>query len=304
MMKSFSIIVTTLIFILLLFSCTERFPVDFPKSQPKIVIEALITDRPGPYFVRLTRTTDSIIIPKWVNEYSDPILNAQVIISSDDGIIDTLKQYHYPSSEPYQGDSLLGYYRTGSWTAKVGQRYYLDVFYEGKQYHSEETMLPTLTIDTCRFEFQYGAIGKSNGNLPIVRFKSNCNTSGYYMVNLTMGKSSNPNYFIYNSGNYSLITGTNIIDCSIGLYNLSDPYFPYIREHYANASPWGDTASIFLYSISKTAYYFHGNLFKQLTNDGGTFKPSPATPLSNISNNAIGIFQVSSVSEYIIPHLP
>ena len=69
-------------------------------------------------------------------------------------------------------------------------------------------------------------------------------------------------------------------------------------------SPYGDTCVISIGSLSKTAYYFQASLLKQLVNDGGSFKPAPATPIGNISGDALGLFQVSSVSNYIITKSP
>src|SRR5512133_783519 len=44
--------------IILLTSCTERFEDELPKSDMKtLVVEGEINNRPGPYYVRLTRTS-------------------------------------------------------------------------------------------------------------------------------------------------------------------------------------------------------------------------------------------------------
>ena len=307
-MKRISYILKYLFFILFLFSCTEKFPVDLPKNPGRIVIESLISDNPGPYYVRLTKSTDILKVPtdteRWLNEFASPVFNAKVIISSSDGIVDTLKQWHYPSYYPESGDSLLGYYWTKKWTGNVGVRYFLDVYNEGKHYHAEETMLPTISADTCTFEFHKGDPGKFDGYLPIVHIKNSSNPTGYYWSIFSEGKSWYPNFDLFRSGIYSLFPANQITDHFVGLYNLASPKFPYLIQHYFMGSPYGDTCVISIGSLSKTAYYFQASLLKQLVNDGGSFKPAPATPIGNISGDALGLFQVSSVSNYIITKSP
>ena len=50
-----------------------------------------------------------------------------------------------------------------------------------------------------------------------------------------------------------------------------------------------------LFSLTYEAYLYYKALLSQFENDGGTFKPSPASPPSNISNGALGIFRASAL---------
>jgi len=287
--------------VLLVFSCTERFPIELPKNQAKIVIQAMVTDSPGPYFVRITRTTDSVRMPQFGLSDADAVLHSLVIISSSDGIADTLQPspFHLQSFYFGDGDSLLGYYCTKNWTGKVGRKYYLDAYIDGKHYHSEDVMLPTLKVDSVTFKYYNSNIKQiQEGYLPTFYFNDNCTNSGYYMARGFTRKYWIINAFYYGDFLFSLFTERNITDCSAGLYSQGNPNWPYVEGDF------GDTSSFVIYSLTKTAYYFHTNLLKQITSDGGTFKPSPATPLGNISGDAIGLFQVSSVCEYIVPHIP
>jgi Domain of unknown function (DUF4249) len=287
--------------VLLLFSCTEKFLVELPKNQSKIVIQALVTDSPGPYFVRITRTSDSVRMPQFGKADAEAVLHALVVISSSDGITDTLQPspFHHQSFYFDYGDSLLGYYCTKNWTGKAGQKYYLDIYKDGKNYHSEDIMLPTLKIDSVTFKYYSSNIKQiQEGYLPTFYFNDNCTNSGYYMARGFTRQYWIINIFYYGDFLFSLFTERNITDCSAGLYSQGNPDWPYIYEDN------GDTCSLVIYSLSKTAYYFQTNLLKQLISDGGTFKPAPATPVGNISGDAIGIFKVSSVCEYVVPHIP
>jgi len=57
----------------------------------------------------------------------------------------------------------------------------------------------------------------------------------------------------------------------------------------------GDTMRIEMYSLTRMAYLFYFDLETNISNDGGLFSPQPANPRSNISNGALGLFQVSAI---------
>ncbi len=74
-------------------ACVEDFNLEIDDNDLKIVVDGLITNEPGPYFVRLIYSSDAIRqYPEGV-QYDDeqPVMNAQVIMSDDYGQIDTLK---------------------------------------------------------------------------------------------------------------------------------------------------------------------------------------------------------------------
>jgi hypothetical protein len=56
-----------------------------------------------------------------------------------------------------------------------------------------------------------------------------------------------------------------------------------------------DLARAEVYSLSRDAYIFYRDLYKLLNNDGGMFNQPPADPRTNLSNGALGLFQVSAV---------
>jgi hypothetical protein len=58
----------------------------------------------------------------------------------------------------------------------------------------------------------------------------------------------------------------------------------------------GDTARVEMYSITRDGYLFYNDLSTIMNSDGGMFSPPPANPRSNISNGALGFFQVSSMN--------
>lgn len=85
-MKKIRLILTILcIMAAFLLSCEDVIEIDLNSVDPKIVIEANITDNSGPYLVKLSKT-DDYFKP---NEF-EKITNAFVVISDNCGVIDTL----------------------------------------------------------------------------------------------------------------------------------------------------------------------------------------------------------------------
>ena len=72
--------------ILFFASCDKIITLPIKDNETKLVIEASITDQPGPYFVKLTRSIN-------LNETNNyPVVeNGIVIITDNTGIKDTLK---------------------------------------------------------------------------------------------------------------------------------------------------------------------------------------------------------------------
>src|SRR5687768_12861513 len=86
------------VFLLIVTGCTKDFDLHLDKQEPLFVIEGRISDLKGPFFVRVTKTTNalgkSVSIPPSPDYFSaDTILAVQgalVTISDDMGVTDTL----------------------------------------------------------------------------------------------------------------------------------------------------------------------------------------------------------------------
>ena len=59
----------------------------------------------------------------------------------------------------------------------------------------------------------------------------------------------------------------------------------------------GDLAYIRMNSLSDQSYNYYKFLLEQFQQDGGAYKPSPASPPTNISNGGLGFFRASAVAE-------
>ena len=123
-----------LYFILFLFaSCEKVITLPIENNDSQVIIEANITDQPGPYFVKLSKSI-SINQP---NIY--PIVsNGSIIISDNMGSKDTLKH------------TTGGIYKTSRIRGVYGNTYSLEVKVDGKIYTAQTTMPMKVNLDSLR----------------------------------------------------------------------------------------------------------------------------------------------------------
>src|SRR5688572_7471967 len=125
---------------LLLSSCEKVIDVDLNEKDPKVVIEGKVTDEPGPYYIRLSRTVNF----DESNEFPG-IDDALVIITDNFSLQDTLSAV---------GN---GFYRTNLTTGSYGHTYTLYVrTAQGEEFSStsrlpEFVSMDTLTVDSLEF---------------------------------------------------------------------------------------------------------------------------------------------------------
>ena len=104
---------------------------DLNEAAPRIVIEGLITDRPGPYTVKISKSGSYFNQP-----VLPPVSGAQVIITDNISSTDTLKE-----TKP-------GIYLTSKTRGIPGRTYTLKVLSENKEYTGSSTMHSHVSIDS------------------------------------------------------------------------------------------------------------------------------------------------------------
>jgi len=291
--------------LLILFSgCTEKYDFKFSEQAPKLVVEGIVTNGPGPHYVRLTlsKTTFELSFNESTgySQFDDgytPVLDATIIISDNHGETDTLiptsdsaYRYFYWDEAGIQRDSVMdfnpkahifGFYQTNLLKGVPGNTYYLKVLWNGKEYNSICYMPPVPEIDSVTYEFTKGAIGKSDFYIPKIWFKDNPATEDYYLFKTSgwvWGRS-----VLSDVNMKSNVTGLNVFQGET-------------HEWWRNGYPWaGYPYTIEMSSITKEIYDYYQALIMQFRNDGGVYTPSPASPPTNISNGAQGYFRASSV---------
>ncbi|MCX7985321.1 MAG: DUF4249 domain-containing protein [Bacteroidales bacterium] len=286
--------------------CTDEFPVELSSREQKLVVEAVITDQPGPYYVRLTKSKSSFEKINlndlnhggyWFEDGFEPVLDALVVIYDNEGNVDTLvsspdTSYYFlkdsvgniidTSAMPNEKGHFRGYYQTNTIKGKVGNTYTLIIQWQRKEYRSTCFMSPVPEIDSVTYEFTEGEVGKDDYYIPHIWFKDNPYTKDYYL-------------FIFDS--YGVwgraILSDEYIHTEVkGLDIFRGASYDSWRVGYP---PLGTLYSITMASITKEIYMYYRALILQFKNDGGVYSPTPASPPTNISNGALGYFRASAV---------
>ncbi len=136
MKKTRLIIYIAILSIISILSCEEVIEIDLNSADPKIVVEANITDDPGPYLVKLS----------WTENYFEPsefirINDAFVVISDDQGVIDTLSEAE------------AGIYYTSKIHGVPGNTYTLRITINGDEIIASSTMPDKIELDAINYEY-------------------------------------------------------------------------------------------------------------------------------------------------------
>src|ERR1039458_9531614 len=81
--------------------CQKVVSIDLNNANPRLVIEGIVTDQPGPYSVKLSVSGDYFA----PSLYFPPVSNALIVMTDNFGQTDTLKEN---TSGTYLSSTLLG----------------------------------------------------------------------------------------------------------------------------------------------------------------------------------------------------
>lgn len=252
----------------LLISCQKVINIDLNSPSPQLVTEASISDLPGPYFVKLSKTVNFYEITR-----IPPVTGATVEISdSSSGIRETLTELEN------------GIYRTNLLKGMPGHKYALTIKTEGQVYEAVSDMpypAGLLKLDVKREvenESSFGGGSSSQTYRYRVDYEINdpVESDNYYrfVVYHKDRELSSRRVFSDQFHNGKIIAGDFVLHDTIDF----DP---------------GETVRIELQNIDKNTY----NYFRTLREgaSGLSFlSASPSNPISNISNNGLGYFSASS----------
>ena len=270
-----------IIFILIITGCEEVIELDLPENNPRIIVDALITDKYGPYTVKLSHSQKYSF--KYEQDTSVFETGAVVIIHEDSGISDTLTETEKGTyiSHP----ELL--------TGKTGHSYQLEIVTSaGKRYISDtETMLDVPAINSIYYERDLADRDPGNPN--------------YYRFNVFIDwQDPGPerNYYLRKFSYYWSGVWHDNIHWN---WVFNDKYFNgmYLTLDQI-VSDYGGTGfkiRVEQFSLTKSAYDFWILIHRQ-TQEADDLVVNSSTPvIGNIYNAsdpndyALGYFQVSSV---------
>jgi hypothetical protein len=246
---------------LTLASCTKEIEIDLNSSDAKIVIEGDITDEPGPYFVKLSKTVN----------FSDAgnypaVSNALVVIADDRGTIDTLTE------------TTKGTYSTARIVGTPGTTYKLTVEAEGRTYHATSTMPLKVPLDSLRFNV-FSAPGSSDNYTVIPVFLDPDSKGNCYRFIQKVNDETDKSYIVVND---------NVANGTVN----QRPIFSRDLEVKSGAD-----VTIEMRCIDPNAYLYFYSL-AQIAGNGPGGGTTPSNPPNNITGNgALGLFAAFSVQK-------
>ena len=259
----------------LISSCDEPTQLDLKQTPSKIVIEGLLTNKPHYQHVTITRSTDF-----YGSGRTPRVKDAMVKITDDTGL--EFNFVHNPGNHP---DSMGIYIPETDFVGAPGKTYTLQVNVAGELYEASDKMVGVIPIDSLAFQ-----VNKDQQKDP----KEPGRVYEVLLFAREPQEEKNYYYFKYYRND------------SLKLFNPTDIYYSddeLLGEKIDGvASPVyyapNDMARLEVYSLTRNGYVFYNDLYTILNNDGGgMFGPIPAPPRNNISNGALGFFQVSALQE-------
>jgi len=240
-------------------ACKKTVKVDLNNAPSRIVIEGEITNQPGPYQVKITRTVA-------FDEPNDfpPVPGAIVWVTDSNNSI----MYQFVETTP-------GIY-TANFTGVPRHRYYLDIQVDTLHYTANSTMPDIVHLDSVTFALNTDLDGKKELNA-VVNFKDPGGVVNYYQFIERVNGRIIPNTFVFED-------------------RLSDGR--YIEQPLYNDSSYlhkGDTLLLKMHCIDKNIYNYFFSLMQVSGNDGFQ-TASPDNPITNISGGALGYFSAHTIS--------
>lgn len=258
-----------------LFSCEETTKLDLRQTPAKVVIEGLVTDKPGYQSVRVSRSADF-----YGSGQTPRIPDAIVQVTDDAGA--EINFIHNPRNHP---DSMGVYIPAAAFTGEVGKTYTLHVIVDGESYEATDKLLAVTPIDSLKFQ-----VNETEEEDPDEAGKI------YELLLYAREPQDEENYYLFKYFRNDTLVLNNQSD----VYYSDDQLLAEKIDGVPSPVFYGanDKARLEMYSLTRTGYIFFNDLSTILNNDGGgMFGPIPSSPRTNLTNGALGFFQVSAVQD-------
>ena len=270
-MRSSLIIIVLSFFIL--GACDEPFQLDQTQAPPRVVIEGMVTNQPGKQSVKVTRSADF-----YSSGPTPRITDAQVRVADDLGHV--FNFIHNPNFNP---DSLGVYVPEVPFRGEVGRTYTLTVETGGEIFEAQDKLVSVLPIDSLTYKVDEEQLEDDDNEGKVYELllyaKEEQNVKNFFLFK----------FFANDTLQFDNETDIYFSDDELLAENLDGVPAPVYFRH-------GDKVRVEIYSMSREGYVYHSDLFTLLNNDSGMFSPIPASPRTNLSNDALGFFQVSAVT--------
>lgn len=234
----------------LLTGCEKVIDLKLDNATPLVVIDAGISDQNENQIVKVSKTYD-FTEPNKFNGVS----GAKVMLTNPDGSV-----VNYAEISP-------GIYQTIKMKGTPGKSYKLDVVLDGKTYTANSTMPAKVALDSLTFK-KFNFFGEENTYLAVNYSDPAGVVNQYRYILKVKGKIEDDkvNEDRFNDGN-----------------KVSDVIFYELKDLMV-----GDKLDVEFQCIDRNVYRYFFSLGQN--NGQGGPPVSPANPVSNFSNNALGIF--------------
>jgi len=255
-------IIILIIALFAILSCEKEISIDLNKSNPQYVIEGIITDQPGPYTVKISKSVN------FSDDNNYPAMQAaKVVISDNAGNSELLSEV---SAGKYQTQNLQGV---------PGRIYSLSVTIENKKFTAICQMPLLVTLDSVSFMESSGPPMPGNTEklfTMIPRFNDPASVQNNYRFIQWANNEKDKSFLIINDDN---------INGKLNKQPLMSMSFK-IRK--------GDVVTIEMHNIDKQVYDYFSTL-NQIKGKGPGGGGTPANPQSNISGDVMGYFSAHTV---------
>jgi hypothetical protein len=248
------------ILLVFLFACEELVNPPLKSIEPILVVEALVTDREGDSFVRLTKTTS------YNNSGQVPKVSEAVIRLRDD----LEKNWNFTETEKGMYRPPIGF------KGEAGRMYELEIIAEN-QIITASSYLPSISpIDSLKIEERDFELPLEDGYYLVAYFEEPISDNNYYMWKILKD-----NEYIEKDKIFLLE------DDEINGQKLAYIFY----EEIINPD---DSLSMEFYALNKPAFNYY-QILKELVEQGSPSQSVPENPVTNLKGKAIGFFNTSSV---------
>lgn len=272
-MKPRYIFIHLLLSLIILSACEKDYILDTDQSEPKIVIEGLLTNMEDNHYVKVSWSA-----PFYASGKTPRITDATVTVSDDAGNV--FEFVHNPNNNP---DSNGYYLPAEKFAGVIGRIYSLSVLTNETEYTAADELFRVTSIDslTQEIDFEEEEDPEIEGKYyeVLVYAKEPQETKDYYLFDFYR----NDSLLVYEPDEIYFSD-----DVALGeeIDGVHSPLYYGI----------GDKAKVVTSSLSRAGYIFFSDLQSLLNNDGGMYSPPPANCRTNLTNGALGFFRVSAVS--------
>lgn len=292
-------------FVAVVSGCIDPIRLEIEGGYGTLVVDGLVTDQPGPYVVKLSRSI-AFDNSRPLRVFSVPEEGATVRITDNTGVTETLVEL-----KP-------GAYETTSLQGQVGRSYRLTVeTSNGQRYVSTAEIMPAVPpVDRMEPEFDiYDRLFVSTNGVPRI-----AKMEGFYIYAVATDPAETENFYRWQADGifeyFSLTDNSDIKQCWAPMRRLEDRLILAEDLHFDGKTfrqfvcivpyerPTKFLVKLRQQSLSKEAYRFWERSAAQQVATGSLFDPPPAPIVGNVVNEAdpdeviLGYFSASSVVKF------